>query len=79
MDEEPRRLEEVEQRIAIAQYGTGDEPAACEAEHVAMSRVAARDPKAVFTGHLPDHRKEVEHHPEDPRPAMVDAQWTAHE
>jgi hypothetical protein len=34
--EEPRRLEELELRVALAEDGAGDEAATIEAEHVAV-------------------------------------------
>ena len=70
---EPRGFEEIEQRIAIAKDRTGDEPAACEAEHVAVSGVTARDPRARETGHRPHDGQEVQHEPEYPCPPVVDA------
>ena len=73
MDEEPRGLEEVEQRIPVAEDRARDEPSAREAEHVPVTRVAARDPDAVLLRHRADDGEEVEDQAEDPGPAVVDA------
>ena len=51
--------------------------AAREAEHVAVARVAAGHPEPVVARDAPDHGQEVEDHPEDARPAVVDAERTA--
>ena len=67
----------VEQRVVVAEDRARDEPSAGEAEHVAVARVAAGHPEPVVARHPPDDRQEVEHHPEDPRPAVVDAQRAA--
>ena len=39
-----------------------------------MAGVAARDPEPFVAGDAAHDRKEVEDHPEDPRPAVVDAE-----
>src|SRR6185503_865650 len=79
VSEQARRREQVEQRIAVTHDRARDEPAARKPEHVAMPRVAARDPRRVPTGERPDDREKVEHQAEDPSPAVVDPQLAADE
>ena len=74
LGEQSRRFEEVEERIALAEDRARDEPPAYEAEHVSVTRIAARHPDAVLARNGSDDREKVEDEPEDPSPAVIDPQ-----
>src|SRR5205085_1592925 len=78
-DEQARRREQLQQRVRLTEHRLRDEVAAHEAEDVAVTRVAAGDPRVLVTGHAADDRQEVEDEPEDPGPAMLDPQLTTDE
>ena len=75
--EQARGLEEVEQRIAVAEDRARDQSAAGEAEHVPVPGVAAGDPDTVLVGRSAHDGQEVEDHPEDPGPAVLDLERAA--
>src|SRR5262249_53289203 len=66
-------------RITVAENGAGHELAAEKAKHVPVARIATGDPHPVLTRHAAHDRQEVEHKPEDPGPAIVDANLAAEE
>ena len=77
--QQPRGFEEVEERVAVAEDRPSDEPTAGEAENVPVAGVTARHPDPVLTRNATDGGQEIEDHPEDPGPAVVDPQRAADE
>src|SRR2546425_13283567 len=76
---ETRGVEHVEQRMHVVEHRFRDQIAACEAEHVAVTGVAARDPHAVGAGHAAGERQVVAHDAEDAGPAVLDLDGSSDE
>ena len=67
------------QRLVLPEHRRRDQLAAGEAEHVAVTRVAAGHPDVVEPRDATDDRQEVHHHAEDAGPGVVDPQLAAHQ